>query len=304
MSSTSTDRASDHVTADARTVRGVSELQAEIASWHAEGMTVGYVPTMGALHEGHMALVEAAQQRNDRVLVSIFVNPLQFAEGEDFDRYPRMERADLQRCAAADVDLVWLPDSAELFPGMGKAGGFGITVDIPAISGLLCGQRRPTHFSGVATEMARVMQIVGSDDMYLGEKDFQQLVLLRQVARDLALPIVVHGVPTVRADDGLAVSSRNLYLSAEERAVAPQFYATLSDAAAQLARPGSTVDAVLDLTRVRLLEAGFTEVEYLELVSSTTLESKTATAPSDRLVAAVWLGSTRLLDNVELALAP
>ncbi|WP_107658067.1 pantoate--beta-alanine ligase [Nocardia suismassiliense] len=276
-------------------VRSVADVRQALAEPRGRGESIGYVPTMGALHDGHLALVRAARARDDVVVASIFVNPLQFGPDEDFDSYPRDEDRDLALCEKAEADIAWLPSADELFPP-----GFGLTVAVPRLSSVLCGVGRPTHFAGVTTEMSKILLLLAPTAVYLGEKDFQQLVVMRAVIRDLGLPIEVRSVPTVREPDGLALSSRNAYLGAAERQTAASLFRILTELTEKLrVEPGSVTD-VLGEGRRALTEAGMDRVEYLELVDRETLDPVRAATKSDRLVAAVWLGSTRLIDNTEI----
>ncbi|CAM4497903.1 pantoate--beta-alanine ligase [Nocardia ninae] len=276
-------------------VRSVAEVRQALAEPRGRGESIGYVPTMGALHDGHLALVRAARARDGVVVASVFVNPLQFGPDEDFDSYPRDEDRDLALCEKAEADIAWLPAADELFPP-----GFGLTVAVPRLSSLLCGVGRPTHFAGVTTEMSKILLLLAPTAVYLGEKDFQQLVVMRAVIRDLGLPIEVRSVPTVREPDGLALSSRNAYLSTAERRTAASLFRILTELTEKLrAEPGSVAE-MLGEGRRALIEAGMDRVEYLELVDGETLDPVRGVTKSNRLVAAVWLGSTRLIDNTEI----
>ncbi|QIS03813.1 pantoate--beta-alanine ligase [Nocardia brasiliensis] len=272
-------------------VRSTAELHEVLAEPRAHGKSIGYVPTMGALHEGHLALVHAARERDEVVVASIFVNPLQFAPHEDFDAYPRDEERDLALCEKAAADIVWLPTADELFPP-----GFGVSVALPRLSSVLCGVGRPTHFAGVTTEMSKILILLAPTAVYLGEKDFQQLVVLRALVRDLGLPLEVRAVPTVREPDGLALSSRNAYLTEAERPTAAALFRILSAAAPRLRV--EPVDEVLAAGRRALTAAGFARIDYLELVHPETLDPVRTAVPGARLVAAGWVGRTRLLDNI------
>ncbi|MFI6043598.1 pantoate--beta-alanine ligase [Nocardia sp. NPDC051321] len=276
-------------------VRSTAELQRALAEPRAQGKSIGYVPTMGALHEGHLALVREAKVRDDVVVASIFVNPLQFGPDEDFDTYPRDEERDLGLCEKAEADIAWLPTAQELFPP-----SFGLTVAVPRLSAVLCGERRPTHFAGVTTEMSKILILLAPTAVYLGEKDFQQLVVLRAVVRDLGLPLEVRSVPTVREVDGLALSSRNAYLAVAERPIAASLFRILSELATQLRAETGSVATVLDAGRAALTQAGAHRIDYVELVDSETLDPVAAATAGNRLVAAIWVGSTRLIDNVEV----
>jgi pantoate--beta-alanine ligase len=249
---------------------------------------------MGALHAGHLALVAAAQAQCQRVVVSIFVNPKQFGPREDFSAYPRPEADDLAKLATANADLAYIPAPDEMYPE-----GFATTVSVVGVSEGLCGAHRPGHFDGVATVVAKLFTQVAPDVAVFGEKDYQQLLVVRRMARDLNLPLDVVGVPTVREPDGLALSSRNVYLSAEDRRTAPNLYRLMHEAAAAIAEGGAP-GGILAQTIMALGEAGLM-VEYLELRDAATLAplAEAPTRPA-RLLAAVHLGKTRLIDNLSV----
>lgn len=272
-----------------RTVRSAADLRAAVLPWRKAGHATAFVPTMGALHAGHMALVKAARAQAERVVASVFVNPKQFGPNEDFARYPRREEEDAQMLAEAGCDLLFLPAVEDIYPP-----GFRTLVRVAAMSEVLEGAHRPGHFDGVTTVVARLLGLVQPEVTLLGEKDWQQLQLIRRMAADLALGTQIVGVPTVREADGLALSSRNAYLSAEERAAAPVLYATLMGAAEDIAA-GAEVPETLAAARGALAEAGF-RVDYLELADPETLGPADA-APA-RLLVAAWLGTTRLIDNI------
>lgn len=276
-------------------VRSVAELRWMVASWRAAGDRVGLVPTMGALHAGHLALVAAAQAQCQRTVVSIFVNPKQFGPREDFSSYPRPEADDLAKLTEAAVDLAFIPAVGEMYPE-----GFATTISVGGPSAGLCGAHRPGHFDGVATVVAKLLIQVAPDAAFFGEKDYQQLMVVRRMARDLDLPTEIVGVPTVREPDGLALSSRNVYLSARERRVAPNLHRIMRQAGADLAHraaPGPVLQrAIADLTQL-----GFA-VEYLELRDAANLTPLSAPSGTPaRLLAAVHLSRTRLIDNIAVA---
>lgn len=275
--------------------RTVADLRVLVAGWRQGGARIGLVPTMGALHAGHMALVAAARSRCDRVVASIFVNPKQFGPAEDLGAYPRPEAVDLDMLRRAGIDLAYLPGVEEIYPP-----GFATLVRVGGLSEGLCGAHRPGHFDGVATVVAKLLVQVLPDIAYFGEKDYQQLTIIRRLARDLDLPVHIEGVATVREPDGLALSSRNLYLSAEERRIAPGLARVLRTIAAALAREPDRVARELARGSAELERAGLA-VEYLEIRDAETLAPATATiaAPS-RLLAAVRLGRTRLIDNMPI----
>ena len=272
----------------------LNELCRTVAVWRAEGARVALVPTMGALHAGHLSLVEAAKKLADRVVVSIFVNPTQFGPNEDFSRYPRPLIDDLSLLRAAGADAAWLPDMPTMYPP-----GFATSMHIAGITEGLCGAFRPGHFDGVATVVTKLLNQVAPDVALFGEKDYQQLCVIRQAVRDLDIPVEIHGVPTLREADGLAMSSRNRYLMADERATAAQIYVTLQQVADAI-RSGENVAETLALSSKKLLAAGFAKVDYLELRAEKNLAPIDRFEPSARLLTAAWLGTTRLIDNVSL----
>ncbi len=278
------------------TVRAIADLRRRIAAWRAAGEAVALVPTMGALHAGHLALVEAARARCRRVVATIFVNPAQFAPEEDLGSYPRTEREDAAKLAARGVDLLFAPPVAEVYPQ-----GFATTVRVAGVSEGLCGASRPGHFEGVATVVAKLLNQSLPDAAFFGEKDYQQLLLIRRLAADLDIPVAIVGVPTVREADGLALSSRNAYLSAAERGVAPALHRTLARLAAALEAGDGDGAGIVAGGRAALDRAGFTSVEYLELRDAATLAPIAALERPARLLAAAWLGHTRLIDNLPVA---
>ncbi len=274
------------------TIRTISALRQRVAAWRAAGDTVGMVPTMGALHAGHLALVEAARRQTARVVVTLFVNPTQFAPTEDLSAYPRDEEADRKMLAAAGIGALFAPPTAEMYPP-----GFATTIDVGGPSMSLETDFRPHFFKGVATIVAKLLIAGLPDHAYFGEKDFQQLLVVRKLVRDLALPTGIVGCPTVREPDGLALSSRNAYLSADERALAPKLHATLQEVAKAL-RSGSDVAAALARGRETLTRAGFA-VDYFDVRNAETLASvENLKGGPLRLLAAAKLGRTRLIDNI------
>lgn len=275
-----------------KVVRSLVELREVIRGWRREGQTVGLVPTMGALHEGHLALVRMARAKCDRAVASIFVNPTQFAPNEDFASYPRDEAGDLEKLAGVNCDLAWIPDVTEVYPP-----GFATEI-VPKGAALgLEADHRPHFFTGVATVCTKLFGQVTPDIAVFGEKDYQQLCVIRQVVRDLNLPLEIVGHPTVREPDGLAMSSRNAYMTAEERSQAPLIYQTLVKAAREIA-DGSPIAAVAGRGRETLTAAGF-RVDYFEVRDAETLSVVDDVAKRPlRVLAAAWLGKTRLIDNV------
>jgi pantoate--beta-alanine ligase len=277
-------------------VRTVAELRARIHAWRREGETIGLVPTMGALHEGHLSLVRLARQEAGRAVASVFVNPTQFAPGEDFEAYPRDEARDAELLASAGCDLLYAPAPSEVYPP-----GFSTQVTVSGVSAPLEGEKRPTHFQGVATVVTKLLLQALPDVAVFGEKDYQQLQIIRRLATDLDIPARIVGAPTARADDGLALSSRNAYLSAEERRIAPVLHAALTRAAEAIAG-GHRVDKVEAEAVLALKMAGFGSVDYVEARNAGDL-SRLGPGPADdrgRILAAAWLGRTRLIDNVAI----
>lgn len=276
-------------------IRTRDELRARVQAWRAEGDRIAVVPTMGALHEGHLSLVRAALERAERVVVTLFVNPRQFNSAADLAAYPRTETADAARLATIGGHLVlYAPGVEEMYPS-----GFATTISVAGVSAGLCGAHRPGHFDGVATVVAKLLLQTQADLALFGEKDFQQLHVVRRLARDLDLPTTILGRPTVREADGLALSSRNQRLSPADRAVAPRLAEALRAAAARLSG-GAPLDPVLAEARAAILAGGYREVEYLELRAEEDLAPLTAADRPARLLVAAWLGEVRLIDNVEV----
>jgi pantoate--beta-alanine ligase len=275
-------------------VRTVADLRTVANAWQAAGERVALVPTMGALHRGHLALVERGRALCRRVVASLFVNPTQFGPNEDFSRYPRDEAADAALLAGAGCDLLYAPDVAEMYPA-----GFATTVIPGPIAERQCGPFRPGHFAGVATVVSKLLLQSQADVALFGEKDFQQLQVIRRVARDLDIPVAIEGVPTVRESDGLALSSRNVYLTPEQRAVAPALYRTLREMARRL-EAGEDVTAVTAGGLATLESAGFTATDYLEVSDAETLVPLASSDRPGRILSAVWLGKTRLIDNISV----
>jgi pantoate--beta-alanine ligase len=275
-------------------VSAIADLRAVIASWRAQRLSIGLVPTMGALHNGHLALVDRCSARCDRTIVTIFVNPIQFGPGEDFDRYPRQEADDLAMLGARKCDLVFMPHPDELFPE-GPA-GLRTSVSVRGLGDTLCGPSRPGHFTGVATVVTKLLMLTLPDVAIFGEKDYQQLQIIRTLVRDLNIPVAIDGAPTVREPDGLAMSSRNAYLTPELRTLAPRLYRTLQEAALRLSA-GELPRAIIDAAAASLGESGFA-VDYVSLVDAASLEPIDRLDRPARLAVAARLGHTRLIDNV------
>jgi pantoate--beta-alanine ligase len=274
--------------------RTVAVLREAVNGWRARQQRIALVPTMGALHRGHLALVEAARRHCDRVIASLFVNPKQFGPREDFTAYPRDEAADLAKFRNAGVDLVFAPTVEEMYPA-----GFVTAVHLSGIGDDLEGAHRPSHFDGVATVVAKLLLQCLPDAAFFGEKDYQQLLVVRRMARDLNIPVEIKGVATIRETDGLAMSSRNVYLSAAERQTASLLYRALTDTAAALAAAPDDVAAALRSGLDRLHQAGFV-AEYLELRDAADLAPVTRLDRPARLLAAARLGRTRLIDNIRV----
>ena len=275
--------------------RTVAALREAVAAWRATGQSVGLVPTMGAIHRGHLALVDTARRQCRRVVASLFVNPKQFGPSEDFAAYPRDEAADLAAFATAGVDLVFAPPVAEMYPV-----GFATSVHVGGLAEELEGADRPGHFDGVATVVAKLLLQSLPDAAYFGEKDYQQLLVVRRLVRDLDIPVRIAGVAIVREADGLALSSRNVYLSSEERRAAPLLHRVLQDTAAALAAQPDAVAAALARGVARLTAGGFA-VDVLELRSAADLAPLPRLVGPARLLAAARLGRTRLIDNIAAA---
>jgi pantoate--beta-alanine ligase len=272
-----------------QTIRTSEELA--LARANLEG-SLALVPTMGALHAGHMSLVAEARKRADTVAATIFVNPKQFGANEDLSRYPRREAEDAEMLEDAGCDLLWLPSLADIYPP-----GFATTIHVSGVSERWEGEARPAHFNGVATVVARLLLRVRPDVALFGEKDFQQLAVIRRMVSDLSLPVEIVSVPTVREADGLALSSRNAYLSPEQREQAVALPNALEGARAAILS-ATNVDDVLEQARASLLDGGFSRVDYFALVDSATLEPVQRPQGEMRLIAAAVIGTTRLIDNL------
>jgi pantoate--beta-alanine ligase len=276
-------------------VRAVADLRAGLAPWRMAGERIGLVPTMGALHRGHLKLVSAARHGCDRVVATIFVNPKQFGPHEDLAAYPRPEEADLAMLTEAGADVAFVPAAAEMYPP-----NFSTVVQVGDLGDGLCGARRPGHFQGVATIVTKLLLQSLPTAAYFGEKDYQQLLIVRRLTRDLDIPVEIVGVPTVREPDGLALSSRNAYLSPAERRVAPLLARTLRATATVLEREPAAVARESERGRAELVRAGFS-VDYFEVRDAEMLApvGDAAAAPA-RVFAAAYLGRTRLIDNVPI----
>ena len=275
-----------------QTVRDNLALESVTSAWAAAAERIAFVPTMGALHDGHLALVAKAKTLADRFVVSIFVNPLQFNDPADLERYPRQEKSDLAKLEAAGCDLVWLPTAKDLYPE-----GFATTVSVAGVSERWEGEHRPGHFDGVATVVAKLLNSVRPSVALFGEKDFQQLAVIRRMATDLGIRGEIVGVPTVRDSDGLALSSRNALLSRDERRSAVALPNALIGAREAIAA-GRPVGEALRQAKQALVDAGFLKIDYLALVDAATLEPLEKPHGEMRLIAAATIGTTRLIDNI------
>jgi len=274
-----------------------AQLRQALDEWRSRGEHIALVPTMGNLHEGHLQLVDRARERADRVVVSLFVNPTQFGPGEDLDNYPRTLDDDRAALAARGADLLFVPDEASIYPHGRKA----CVVSVPGLSDMLCGASRPGHFDGVATVVSKLLNLVAPDVAVFGEKDYQQLMIIRHMVADLFMPMTIEGVPTCRETDGLAMSSRNRYLSKDERRRAPALYQALQRVARALEAGRTDYDTLAGEARKFLSEKGL-EPDYVEIRRSENLATPT---PSDRalvVLAAARLGKARLIDNLRVSL--
>ncbi|MGR3516743.1 pantoate--beta-alanine ligase [Sulfitobacter pontiacus] len=273
-------------------IRTLVELRSKVAGWKAAGESVAVVPTMGALHQGHLSLVRAAKEACDRVIVTIFINPKQFNNPEDYKNYPRTEEEDARKLIALKADVVYVPDGDQMYPN-----GFATTVSVEGITQGLCGAHRAGHFDGVATIVTKLFTQTQADKAFFGEKDYQQLQVVTRLARDLDLPIEVNGCPTIREEDGLAMSSRNLLLSDRARTWAPELHRAMEEMSEGLLA-GGDLETLRAAAVSRVERAGFTQVEYLDLRSADQLELMTTPNRPARLLAAAWLAGVRLIDNI------
>ncbi len=281
------------------TIEALDSLRAKVCAWKGAGLTVGFVPTMGNLHAGHLSLVELAGQRCDKVVVSIFVNPMQFGPDEDFDRYPRTFQADSEKLSSAAVDVLYVPSITDMYPN-------GLTqsvVSVPSVlTGLLEGASRPGHFDGVTTVVCKLFNMVQPDVAVFGQKDYQQLRVIQAMVQDLNIPVEIVAAPIARDADGLALSSRNQYLSKEARAIAPKLAVVLQDIALAIESGNRQFDVLTAVAVQRLLDEGFDSVDYIQVCDARTLQAAGPSCQSWVVLAAARLGKTRLLDNREVVL--
>ncbi|WP_198245212.1 pantoate--beta-alanine ligase [methane-oxidizing endosymbiont of Gigantopelta aegis] len=278
-----------------KVVRTISELRRVLTGWRQAGDRISLVPTMGNLHAGHLQLVTMAQQQAERVVVSIFVNPTQFGQGEDFESYPRTEAEDIEKLKESGVALAFIPSLAEMYPGAQQ-----VSLHVTGLAERWCGASRPGHFDGVATIVAKLFNLIQPDSAVFGEKDYQQLAVIRQMVRDLNIPVSIVGAPIVREPDGLAMSSRNSYLTPEQRAIAPRLYQALCQMRDAIQRQEADTEAILQAQQTHLQQAGF-KLDYLALCNAETLEPA---HPDDQdlvILVAAWLGKPRLIDNLRFS---
>ncbi len=279
-----------------RTIQKIAEIQSQIATWHNKGKQVALVPTMGNLHDGHLSLIRQAMQRADHTIVTIFVNPMQFGKNEDFAQYPRTPQQDSKKLFEIGVDLLFTPKVPDIYPHDMES---ATKVDVSGYSEILCGACRPGHFTGVATIVTKLFNIIQPDVALFGEKDYQQLLIIRRVCKDLHIPVSIIGVPTVRESDGLAMSSRNTYLSASERQKAPLLYKTLKQTKAQI-QQGAHDYTDLENRAVATLKAADFLPEYFRICRADDLAPARAEDNDLIILVAVKLGKTRLIDNIRL----
>ncbi len=273
-------------------LKTIADLRAQVRAWRAARDTVGLVPTMGALHEGHLSLVRRAASENARTVVSIFVNPTQFGPNEDFQRYPRDLQGDAAKLSTVGTSAIFAPEVSEMYPP-----GASTRVNVDGLTDGLCGPFRPGHFQGVATIVTKLLLQVLPDVAYFGEKDYQQLQVIKRLVRDLDIPVRIVGVLTYRETDGLAMSSRNAYLSAQERVTAPVLHRVLTGIARELAAGGTAATAIA-AGKAELTRAGFDKIDYIEAVDADSLQPVERASGPTRVAGAAWLGKTRLIDNV------
>ena len=262
--------------------------------WRRQDLSVALVPTMGSLHAGHLSLMKVGKERSDRVIATIFVNPLQFAPNEDFETYPRREDSDIQKLVEEDIDLLFAPGVNEMYRPDATT-----TINVGGLTDCLCALSRPGFFDGVATVVTKLLLQALPDIAIFGEKDYQQLLVIKRLATDLDIPVEIIGAPTIREEDGLALSSRNVYLDTKSRSIAPSMYNILNQYASDISN-GNDIKKSLQLAKQNMQKSGFEKIEYLDLRSSQTLQACDDIKGPSRLFAAAWLGSTRLIDNLAI----
>ena len=272
----------------------IDELRTKIASWRKGKSKIGLVPTMGALHGGHLSLIDRSVADTDRTCVTIFVNPRQFGLGEDFMDYPRDNQADTQALENCKVDLLFAPGVEEMYPT-----GSVTSVSVIGIGDILEGEFRPGFFKGVATVVIKLLFQVLPDRVYFGEKDYQQLCLIKRMRSDLDIPVEIVGCPTIRERDGLALSSRNIFLNKDQRSLAPGLHRILIETA-EYFRTSNNSNQAISRGKIALIKSGFTKVDYIAICDPATLNQAEQNTGSVRVLGAAWLGRTRLIDNVEL----
>jgi len=275
-------------------IKDIQGVRSLVSNWRSEKDIIGFVPTMGNLHSGHLHLIEQAKQRSKRVIVSIYVNPLQFGGSNDFDTYPRTFEQDKQKLEEVGTDMLFAPSSDEMYPRTMEA---ATKVQVPVLSDILCGEFRPGHFTGVATVVNKFLNIVQPDILYLGEKDYQQLLVVRQMVEDLAMNVQVEGVATVREAGGLAMSSRNQYLDQEQRRAATLLFVTLGAVKKQVIESNADFNALENEALAALKAAGFNP-EYVRICDAESLQQATRSTIHKIVLVAAWLGKARLIDNL------
>jgi pantoate--beta-alanine ligase len=275
-------------------VRTVAELRERVGAWRKENQSVALIPTMGSLHAGHLSLMRLGREQSDKVIATIFVNPLQFAPSEDFETYPREENDDVRKLIDEKVDLLFAPDIKEMYQT-----GATTTINVGGLTASLCAVSRPGFFNGVATVVTKLLLQALPDVAIFGEKDYQQLLVIKRLVTDLDIPVKIIGGPTIREIDGLALSSRNVYLDPKARSIAPAIYKVLNRYATAISR-GDNIEKCLKLAKKDVQEAGFGKIDYLDLRNEQTLQRCTTKEEPGRLFAAIWLGSTRLIDNISV----
>ncbi len=281
-----------------KTVRDLPSLRQVIADWKKQGHSIAFVPTMGNLHDGHLSLLQRATELCDKTVVSIFVNPIQFGRGEDYETYPSTLEEDKKKLQSLNLNLLFTPDLTELYPDGVDA---DTRVNVPVLSSILCGRSRPTHFSGVATVVTKLLINVMPDYALFGEKDYQQLLIIRRMVSDLCIPTEIIGMPVIREEDGLAMSSRNAYLSPDERKLAPIIFQTLTNAAQELEKHKTNYEDIEKEGYQTLEKAGF-KPEYFSIRRSSDLNEPGMDDRELSILVAAWLGSARLIDNVKVVI--